>query len=164
MFDFLSQEIDVKLMVRQIALLFSILYNTKFADIISSNRLRALPLASDRAQDQYRCIEEIMKKSLRLLRALARNNDLVQKRIFERIDDMLAITVVEAEVAIVLKEASATGTCKGKLVPVRADGYRQGQTGTCESRWVPARADGYLQGQTGTCEGRLVPVRADGYL
>ena len=49
-------------------------------------------------------MEEILKKSLQLLKALARGNDLVQMRMFERLDTLLKIKVVESELAITLKE------------------------------------------------------------
>ena len=54
--------------------------------------------------EQYRGIEEILKKSLKLLRALARGNDVVQMRMFERLDTLLRIKVVESDLAIALKE------------------------------------------------------------
>ncbi len=57
-------------------------------------------------QEQYRGMEEILKKSLQLLKALARGNDLVQMRMFERLDTLLKIKVVESELAITLKEVS----------------------------------------------------------
>ena len=49
-------------------------------------------------------MEEILKKSLQLMKALARGNDLVQMRMFERLDSLLKIKVVESELAITLKE------------------------------------------------------------
>ena len=49
-------------------------------------------------------MEEILKKSLQLMKALARGNDLVQMRMFERLDALLKIKVVESELAITLKE------------------------------------------------------------
>jgi inositol 1,4,5-triphosphate receptor type 1 len=55
-------------------------------------------------QEQYRGLEYILKKCLCLLKALARGNDLVQMRIFERLDTLLKINVVESEVAEALKE------------------------------------------------------------
>ena len=45
-----------------------------------------------------------MIKSLHLLRALAQGNDLVQRRIYDRMDSLLRIRVVESEVALALKE------------------------------------------------------------
>ena len=54
--------------------------------------------------EQYRGIEEILKKSLRLLQALARGNDVVQTRMFERLDQLLKMKVVESELAVALKE------------------------------------------------------------
>jgi len=55
-------------------------------------------------QEQYRGMETILKKCLKLLKALARGNDLVQLRMFERLDNLLRIKVVEADLAIALKE------------------------------------------------------------
>lgn len=55
-------------------------------------------------QEQYRGLEVILKKCLRLLKALARGNELVQMRMFERLDILLKIKVVESEVAVALKE------------------------------------------------------------
>ena len=52
-------------------------------------------------------MEEILKKSLQLMKALARGNDLVQMRMFERLDTLLKIKVVESELAITLKEVIA---------------------------------------------------------
>ena len=49
-------------------------------------------------------MEEILKKSLQLMKALARGNDLVQMRMFKRLDTLLQIKVVESELAITLKE------------------------------------------------------------
>lgn len=54
--------------------------------------------------EQYRGIEEILKKSLKLLKALARGNDVVQMRMFERLDTLLEIKVVESELSVALKE------------------------------------------------------------
>jgi len=55
-------------------------------------------------QEQYRGLELILKKCLGLLKALARGNDFVQLRMFERLDILLKIKVVESDVAIALKE------------------------------------------------------------
>jgi inositol 1,4,5-triphosphate receptor type 1 len=55
-------------------------------------------------QEQYRGIEEVLKKCLKMLKALARGNDVVQMKIFERLDRLLKIKVVEPELAITLKE------------------------------------------------------------
>jgi len=51
-------------------------------------------------------METILKKCLKLLKALARGNDLVQMRIFERLDSLLKIKVVEVDMAVALREAS----------------------------------------------------------
>ena len=45
-----------------------------------------------------------MIKSIRLLKALARGNDVVQKRIYDRMDTLLKVRVVESEIALALKE------------------------------------------------------------
>ena len=55
-------------------------------------------------QEQYRGLELILKKCLGLLKALARGNDFVQLRMFERLDILLKIKVVESDVAVALKE------------------------------------------------------------
>ena len=55
-------------------------------------------------QEQYRGIEEILKKSLKLLQALAKGNDVVQMRMFERLDTLMKIKVVESDLSICLKE------------------------------------------------------------
>lgn len=55
-------------------------------------------------QEQYRGLETILKKCLHLLKALARGNDQVQMRMFERLDTLLHIKVVESELAVALKE------------------------------------------------------------
>lgn len=47
-----------------------------------------------------------MKKCLKLLKALAHGNDLVQMRMFERLDNLLHIKVVESDLSIALKEVS----------------------------------------------------------
>ena len=56
--------------------------------------------------EQYRGLEEIMKKSLFLLKSIARGNDVVQNRMFERLNNLLKIKVVESELAIALQEVS----------------------------------------------------------
>ena len=63
-----------------------------------------VPYFSFSSQEQYRGLETILKKCLKLLKALARGNDLVQLRMFERLDNLLRIKVVEADLAIALKE------------------------------------------------------------
>jgi uncharacterized protein with ParB-like and HNH nuclease domain len=54
--------------------------------------------------EQYRGIEVVLKKSLKLLRYIARGNDVVQLRLFERLDSLLEIKVVESDLAVALKE------------------------------------------------------------
>ncbi|ELT91343.1 hypothetical protein CAPTEDRAFT_201920 [Capitella teleta] len=63
--------------------------------------------------EQYRGLEEILKKSLKLLKALAMGNDVVQMRMFERLDELLRIKVVESDIAIALKEPSLLQTFIG---------------------------------------------------
>ena len=55
-------------------------------------------------QEQYRGLQTVLKKCLKLLKALARGNDLVQMRIFERLDNLLKIKVVEVDLAVALRE------------------------------------------------------------
>ena len=55
-------------------------------------------------KEKYRCIEEILRKSLQLLKALALGNEVVQLRMFDRLDTLLTIKGVESELAIALKE------------------------------------------------------------
>jgi len=52
-------------------------------------------------------VELILKKCLGLLKALARGNDFVQLRMFERLDILLKIKAVESDVAVALKEVRA---------------------------------------------------------
>ena len=49
-------------------------------------------------------METVLKKCLKLLKALARGNDMVQMRIFERLDTLLKIKVVEIDLAVALRE------------------------------------------------------------
>ena len=49
-------------------------------------------------------MEIILRKCLALLKALARSNDVVQSRMFERLENLLKIKVVEADMAVALKE------------------------------------------------------------
>ncbi len=62
--------------------------------------------------EQYRGIEEILKKSLKLLKALGRGNDVVQMRMFERLDTLLKIKVVESDLATALKEVNPQSALK----------------------------------------------------
>ena len=62
--------------------------------------------------EQYRGMEEILKKSLGLLKALAMGNDVVQMRMFERLDSLFKIRAVESNLAIALKEVSNKQSCK----------------------------------------------------
>ena len=61
---------------------------------------------STQEQEQYRGLETVLKKCLKLLKALARGNDLVQMRIFERLDNLLKIKVVEVDLAVALREVT----------------------------------------------------------
>ena len=68
-------------------------------------------------QEQYRGIEEILKKSLKLLRFLARGNDTVQIRMFDRLDTLLRIKVVESDLAIALKEVCVHWKLRVLMMP-----------------------------------------------
>lgn len=93
-FDYLSQEIDAKLVVR--------------THIAFCMDLKKRKCAHDQyscvKQEQYRGIRTIVVKSIHLLRYLAKGNDLVQKRIYDRMDALLKVQVVESEIASALKE------------------------------------------------------------
>ena len=65
--------------------------------------------------EQYRGIEVVLKKSLKLLRYIARGNDVVQMRLFERLDSLLEIKVVEADLAVALKEVSWQSNLKNDM-------------------------------------------------
>lgn len=58
-------------------------------------------------QEQYRGIQTVVKKSLKLLEALANGNDLVQRRIFDRMDSLLKVEAVECQIASVLKKVKS---------------------------------------------------------
>ena len=62
------------------------------------------------SQEQYRGIKTIVIKNIRLLKALAKSNEVVQKRIYDRMDTLLKVRVVESEIALALKEVSP-GLC-----------------------------------------------------
>jgi len=70
-------------------------------------------------QEQYRGLETVLKKCLKLLKALARGNDLVQMRIFERLDNLLKIKVVEVDLAVALREVTYTNETYSTLAPLR---------------------------------------------
>lgn len=55
-------------------------------------------------QEQYAGMTDIFKKTLYLLRLLARENDAVQHHIFERLDILLEVRVVESDLAMALRE------------------------------------------------------------
>ena len=57
-----------------------------------------------RLREKYRGTREVVTRSLRLLSALARGNDLVQRRIYDRMDTLLKVKGVEREVATTLTE------------------------------------------------------------
>ena len=63
----------------------------------------------------------ILKKCLGLLKALARGNDFVQLRMFERLDILLKIKVVESDVAIALKEVINTQPLVHSLLATAID-------------------------------------------
>ena len=50
-------------------------------------------------------MQDIFKKTLHLLKLLARENERVQLHLFERIDILLDVRIVESDLAIALKEA-----------------------------------------------------------
>lgn len=62
-------------------------------------------------QEQYRGIQTVVKKSLKLLEALANGNDLVQRRIFDRMDSLLKVEAVECQIASVLKKVRSNSAC-----------------------------------------------------
>jgi len=45
-----------------------------------------------------------MIKCVHLLKALAKDNDLVQRRIYDRMDALLRLKVIESDIALLLKE------------------------------------------------------------
>lgn len=49
-------------------------------------------------------MKDIFKKTLYLLKLLAKENDSVQSHIFDRLDILLDVKVVESDLAIALKE------------------------------------------------------------
>ncbi|XP_078335085.1 inositol 1,4,5-trisphosphate-gated calcium channel ITPR2-like [Crassostrea virginica] len=53
---------------------------------------------------QYGGMQDIFKKTLHLLKLLARENERVQLHLFERIDILLDVRIVESDLAIALKE------------------------------------------------------------
>lgn len=58
-----------------------------------------------RLQDQYGAVQRVWKKALICLRKLTHGNEEVQKRVFDRIDNLLAVVNVEKELALTLREA-----------------------------------------------------------
>jgi len=69
-------------------------------------RSKLLCVVDSPLQEQYRGVELILRKCLGLLKALARGNDFVQLRMFERLDILLNIKAVESDVAVALKEVA----------------------------------------------------------
>lgn len=49
-------------------------------------------------------MQDIFKKTLHLLKLLSRENERVQLHLFERIDILLDVRIVESDLAISLKE------------------------------------------------------------
>ncbi|XP_077987360.1 inositol 1,4,5-trisphosphate-gated calcium channel ITPR1-like [Glandiceps talaboti] len=80
-FDILSQEIDVRLMQA-----------LKGTDILKC------------VQDQYAGLQEIFKKCFTFLKVMARGNDVVQMRLYDRLDVLLNVKGAEAEMAAALTE------------------------------------------------------------
>ncbi|XP_071092410.1 inositol 1,4,5-trisphosphate-gated calcium channel ITPR3-like isoform X4 [Haliotis cracherodii] len=54
--------------------------------------------------EQYKGMRDIFRKTLYLLKLLAKENDRVQHHIFERLDVLLEVRVVESDLAIALRE------------------------------------------------------------
>lgn len=52
-------------------------------------------------------MRDIFRKTLYLLKLLARENEVVQHHIFERLDILLEVRVVESDLAIALTEVSS---------------------------------------------------------
>jgi hypothetical protein len=59
-------------------------------------------------QEQYGGIHEVFQQSFLLLKAMARENETVQQRLFDRLDMMLNIQGAEAEMADALIEVFKT--------------------------------------------------------
>lgn len=55
-------------------------------------------------QEQYRGMRDIFKRAFYLLKLLARENEQVQTHIFDRLDILLDVRVVESDLAVALKE------------------------------------------------------------
>jgi hypothetical protein len=56
--------------------------------------------------DRYPGMENIFRMSLKLLQYLTRGFDLVQRRVFDRLDGLLRVSLAKAELAMTLKEVS----------------------------------------------------------
>ena len=57
-------------------------------------------------QEQYGGMKEVFRKTLYLLKLLAKENNAVQTHIFDRLDVLLDVRVAESDLAIALKEVS----------------------------------------------------------
>ncbi|CAD5116200.1 DgyrCDS5116 [Dimorphilus gyrociliatus] len=55
--------------------------------------------------DDYREARIVIQKTLELLKSLTKNNEIVQRRVFERLDLLLTVTGVENQIALTLREA-----------------------------------------------------------
>lgn len=55
--------------------------------------------------DDYREAKIVIQKTLELLKALTKNNETVQRRVFERLDLLLTVSGVENQIALTLREA-----------------------------------------------------------
>jgi len=65
----------------------------------------ALSVENDsKSLDQYVELRMIMIRCVRLLKALAKDNDLVQRRIYDRMDLLLRVKGFESEIALLLQE------------------------------------------------------------
>ena len=60
--------------------------------------------ASQDSMDNYKRLRQLQRKTWRLVGAMACHNPTVQLRLFERLDELLAITGTESAMAIALTE------------------------------------------------------------
>ena len=69
-------------------------------------------------QDQYSGIRTVFKKAFLLLRSMARHNEVVQRRLFDRLDMLLSIEGADKEMAAALTEVGPLGEVLVKLSTV----------------------------------------------
>ncbi|XP_064638655.1 inositol 1,4,5-trisphosphate receptor type 3-like isoform X2 [Lineus longissimus] len=93
----------------------SILYNHEILSDIFDILSQEIDV---RLLDQYGGIQMVFKKTFILLQRLARGNEVVQQRLFDRLDKLLTIQGAEAEMAIALTEVFTgnKSTCM-KILP-----------------------------------------------